>query len=125
MNPLKSIGAVLAGFVTVFALSAGTDFVLETLGVFPPLSDPGSYTSLMLGFALLYRCIYTVGGGYVTARLAPDRPMGHAIALGLLGIVAASIGVIVGWKLSAHWYPIALALTALPCTWLGGRLKAQ
>ena len=32
----KSIGAVLAGFITVFVLSVATDFVLETMGVFPP-----------------------------------------------------------------------------------------
>ena len=35
-NTLKSIGAVLAGFVAVFVLSLGTDVVLHATGVFPP-----------------------------------------------------------------------------------------
>ncbi len=125
-NTFKSIGAVLAGFVTVVVLSTGTDFILETLGVFPPLTEPQSYTWLMLMFALIYRSMYTVAGGYITARLAPDRPIRHAIILGIVGIVAGTVGVIVAWNLSPqHWYPIALIIAALPCTWLGGKLKTK
>src|SRR3989442_11823935 len=120
----KSIIAVLAGFITVVILSVGTDFVLQSSGIFPPQAEPLAYTPLMLMFALLYRCIYTIAGGYVTARMAPDRPMRHAVILGFLGIVAGTIGLAVAWNVSPqHWYPIALVITALPCTWLGGRLK--
>jgi hypothetical protein len=124
MNTLKSIGAVLAGFLAVVVLSVGTDFVLESLGIFPPQSEPAAYTAGMLMVALIYRSIYTVAGGYLTARFAPDRPMRHAIILGIVGIVAGSLGVVFAWDLSPeHWYPIALVVTALPCTWLGGRMR--
>jgi len=52
--------------------------------------------------------------------------MRHAIILGVVGIVAGAIGVVVAWDLSPHhWYPIALVVTALPCTWLGGKLKTK
>jgi hypothetical protein len=51
--------------------------------------------------------------------------MRHAIILGLVGIAAGSVGVVVGWDLSPHWYPIALVIGALPCTWLGGKCKAS
>lgn len=123
MKILKSVGAVFAGFLTVVALSVGTDFILESLGLFPPQSEPGSYTAGMLMVALIYRSVYTVAGGYVTARLAPDKSMRHAIILGIVGIVAGSIGAVVAWDLSPeHWYPIALVIGALPCTWLGGKL---
>ena len=126
MNILKSIGAVLAGFVTVVVLSIGTDLLLEALGIFPPQSEPAAFTAGLLMVALAYRCAYTVAGGYVTAWLAPDRPMRHAIILGIVGIVAGSIGMVVAWNLSPeHWYPISLVVTALPCTWLGGRLKTR
>ena len=118
----KSIGAILAGFITVVILSIVTDFILETLGVFPP-PVKGLFTTWMLILALLYRSAYTVLGGYITAKLAPDRPMRHAIILGLIGIIAATLGAVAGWNLSQHWYPIALIITALPCTWLGGKLK--
>lgn len=33
---LKSIGAILAGFIMVVVLSIGTDSVLESVGIFPP-----------------------------------------------------------------------------------------
>lgn len=126
MRLIKSIWAVIAGFLIVVLLSMGTDFVLESLGVFPPQSEPGLYTAGMLAVALIYRCIYTVAGGYVTARLAPDRPIRHAIILGCVGIVAGMIGVVVSWNISPeHWYPIALVVTALPCTWSGGKLTAR
>jgi hypothetical protein len=36
-NPLRSIGAVLAGLITIGVLSNGTDTILEATGVFPPL----------------------------------------------------------------------------------------
>lgn len=124
-NTFKSIGAVLSGFITVVVLSVGTDFVLETLGVFPPQSEPGSYTWWMLMLALIYRSMYTVAGGYVTARFAPSRPMRHAIILGIIGIVAGTLGAVVAWNLSHHWYPIALVIAAMPCTWLGGKLKTN
>lgn len=122
-NLFKSIGAVSAGFVTVFVLSVGTDFVLEKLGIFPPQSRPGDTTTWMLVLALAYRSVFTVLGGYVTALLAPSRSLRHAVILGIIGTVAATLGAIAGWDLSAHWYPIALVIGALPCTWLGGKLK--
>lgn len=124
MNTLKSVGAVLAGFITVFILSVVTDYVLEALGIFPP-TDQGLFVTWMLILAFAYRFIYTVMGGYVTALLATTLPMRHVIILGIIGTVAGTIGVFVGWDLSDHWYPIALAVTALPSTWLGGKLRTN
>lgn len=121
---LKSIGAVFAGFLTVVILSIVTDATLEALNIFPPLGQ-GLFITWMLVVALIYRCIYTVAGGYVTASLAPDKPMKYVIILGIIGIIAGSVGVVVGWNLSQHWYPIALVVTAMPCTWLGGKLKTR
>jgi len=124
MNTLKSIGAVLAGVGAIVALSIGTDFTLESVGIF---TTPGQrfFTPWMLVLALVYRCLYAVTGGYVTATLAPNRPLRHAVILGIIGIIVSMLGVIVAWDLSPHWYPIMLVITALPCTWLGGNLKYE
>ena len=121
---VKSILAVLAGFILVVILSVATDAILEKTGIFPPPAN-GLYITWMLVVALVYRCVYTILGGYLTAVLAPDRPMRHGIILGIIGTVMACIGVVVGWDLSAHWYPIALVVTALPCTWFGAKLKKK
>ncbi|MBL8080418.1 MAG: hypothetical protein JNM55_20775 [Anaerolineales bacterium] len=118
----KSIGAILAGFVTVFILSVVTDLILEKIGFFPPVTQPEAYIWWMLLIALIYRSIYSVAGFYLTARLAPNRPMRHAIILGIIGTLFATLGAIANWNLSANWYPVLLVLVTLPCAWLGGRL---
>ncbi len=124
-STLKSIGAVFAGFVTVVILSVATDSALEAADIFPPISSAGLFVTWMLALALFYRTVYTVLGGYVTARLAPSNPMRHVMILGIIGTVAGTLGAIAGWNLSQHWYPIALAVLAYPSVWLGGKLKTK
>ncbi len=121
-NIFRSIGAILAGFITVFVLSVVTDLVLEKIGFFPPATEPESYVWWMLLIALIYRSIYSVAGFYLTATLAPNRPMRHSIVLGIIGTLFAALGAIANWNLSANWYPVLLVLVTLPCAWLGGRL---
>ena len=122
MNVLKGIGAVLAGFLVVVVTSICTDLILETTGYLPPPSHPELTTAGMLAVALVYRTAYTILGGYVTAWLAPNKPEAHAIALGGVGMAVGLAGAIVMWKLGNNWYPIALVVEAIPCTWLGARL---
>jgi len=124
-NTLKSIGAVLAGFVAVVVLSLGTDVVLHSTGVFPPWDQRMSDALFMLATA--YRTVYCIAGSYIAARLAPNRPMAHALALGVVGLIASTAGAVVTWNkgpaFGPHWYPVALIVTAIPCAWLGGRLR--
>jgi multisubunit Na+/H+ antiporter MnhB subunit len=125
---LKSIGAVLAGFVAVLGLSIGTDVILVNLGILPPQSEPDSYVWWMLMIALIYRCLYAVAGGYITAALAPWRPMRHVIILGIIGLAFATLGSIVNWNkttASIAWYPILFIILTLPAVWLGGKLKTR
>ena len=121
---IKSIIAVVAGFLTVVVLSTGTDYVLQHVSVFPPISQ-GAYATWMLAVALLYRTVYTILGGYMTASLAPQNAMKHVWVLAILGQIGGIMGVIAGWNLSAHWYPIALAVLAIPSVWIGGWLKTR
>lgn len=118
----RSIGAVLAGFLTVFVLSVGTDAILEKIGFFPPANEPEAYTGSLLLLALIYRSIYSVAGFYLTAKLAPGAPMRHAIILGIIGTIFATLGAMANWDRSANWYPVMLVLVTLPCAWLGGKL---
>ena len=123
MSFLKSTGAIVAGFLTVVVLSMGTDSVMEKIGIFPPISAQGLFVTWMLVLALAYRVAFTILGGYVTAWLAPQNAMKHVWILAALGQVGGIAGVVGGWNLSAHWYPIAIAVTAIPSVWFGGWLK--
>jgi len=125
MNLLKSIGAVLAGFLAVGILHTVTDLILEKAGIFPSPDQPAALETKFLAIAAVYRNIYNVLGGWITARLAPNRPVGHALILGAIGTIANIAGGIVMWKIGAHWYPLLLAVLALPSCWLGGVLATR
>jgi hypothetical protein len=120
----RSIGAVLGGIVVGAVASLGTDVVLHVLSIFPPWGAPMSDSMFVLATA--YRLLYTVVGGYVTARLAPARPIKHAVIAGFVGVVANAMGVLATWdrgpEFGPRWYPLVLLITALPCAWVGGRL---
>jgi uncharacterized membrane protein len=123
MNILKSIGAVIAGLFFIFLTHNGTDLILESLGIFTPITERFE-TTWMVVTALVYRILFSIAGCYVTAWLAPSRPLLHAMILGTIGLVlstAAAI-VLIPRDLGPAWYPIALAVSALPCAWIGGKL---
>jgi hypothetical protein len=123
----RRIGAVLAGFFATFILSVATDLALHATGVFPPWGQPMS--NALFALATAYRTIYTVAAGYITARLAPDRPMAHVWALGIIGLVAALAGTMATWnagpEFGPKWYPLALVVLTVPSVWTGGKLAQR
>ena len=124
MKTLKSIGAVLAGFIVGAALSVGTDTVLQALRVFPP-PDQGFHVPWMIVLAILYRSVYNIAGCYVTAALAPGRPMLHVMVIGGVGLVLTIIGTATHADKGPLWYGITLAVLAVPCAWVGGALRIR
>jgi len=117
----KSIGACLAGIIVGIILSVGTDKILESTGVFPS-PELGLFIWWMLLLALVYRGIYLVIAGYVTARLAPGNSLVLVTIIGILGVIVTILGAIANWDKTTAWYPIALAVITFPCTYLGGKL---
>lgn len=121
---VRRAGAVLAGLVAIFALSHATDAALHATGVFPPAGQPMADGLFVL--ALAYRLAFSVAGCWLTARLAPDRPTRHALALGLLGLVLSTAAMLATWdrgpEFGPRWYPLALVVSAIPCAWAGGRI---
>ena len=118
---MRSIGAVVAGMLVIIAGSTLVDQALHAAGIYQegqPLDD-----KLAL-LATSYRFLITVGGAWLTARLAPQRSMTHALILGLVGTILGLLGVVATWNagLGPRWYPIALAVLAIPQCWLGGRI---
>ena len=75
--------------------------------------------------ALAYRLVLNAAGCCIAARLAPANPMRHALALGAVGSVLATIGAIAMWDCGPAWYPLANIAVAFPCAWVGGRLGSK
>jgi len=118
----RSIGAVVAGFLLNAIPATLVDVVLHTVKFYPPWGQPIDDTASAV--ATGYRVVFGVLGSYATARLAPQKPMAHALALGVFGFVLCVASVIGTWKmnLGPHWYPMALAVISIPCAWAGGKL---
>ncbi|HLK05721.1 MAG TPA: hypothetical protein VKT53_14885 [Candidatus Acidoferrum sp.] len=120
----RSILAVVAGFVVVIVISLGTDVLLHYVAGFPKLGE--IYSDRQFLWAAIYRTIYGIVGSYITARLAPRRPMKHALIGAAIGIVLSSLAAAATWNqvpsLGPHWYPVSLIVGALPTAWLGAQL---
>lgn len=122
-NPIvRSILAVLAGFLFVAIFSTLTDFILKSAGVLP--EDNLYVAAWLILVVLFYRFLYQVIGCYLVARLAPHKPMKHALITGAIGLVLASAAAIATapLHLGPLWYAWGIAVLSLPSAWLGGRL---
>ncbi|MDE3202076.1 MAG: hypothetical protein KGN79_14270 [Acidobacteriota bacterium] len=118
----RSILALLAGFLFNVALSLATDILVEAAHILPALGQP--LNNAQSAIATIYRTAYGILSSLLVARLAPYKPMGHALTGAAIGMVLATVGVIVTWNqnLGPHWYPVALVVLALPLGWVGGKL---
>jgi len=123
----RSIGAVVAGLLFVIIITTAMDALMHVTGIFPPLGQPMADSLFVL--ALTYRIIFSVAGGYITARLAPNKPVKHALVLGVIGFVLGLAGTVATWnrgpEFGPKWYPLLIMLTAIPSVWLGGKLVRE
>lgn len=123
----RSVLAVLAGMLTVVVLDVGIDSILHATGVYSPWGKPMAERLFLL--AMAYRIVDGIIGGYVAARLAPSRPMLHAMILGGIGVALSLVGAIATWnkgpEFGPKWYPVALVALALPCARIGGAIRVR
>lgn len=121
----RSVGAVFAGLVFIFATHMGTDAVLHATRIFPPVGERMSDPLFAIAFG--YRFIFSVGGCYLTALLAPRRPLMHALILGGIGVLLSAAGAAAFWnavpELGPKWYAVLLVVTSLPTAWVGGKIR--
>ena len=122
---LWRIGAVFAGLVVVVVTSTIADLAAEATGVLPRPENLDDYLTTHWLIASGYRALFTVLGGFVTASLAPDRPITHAFVLGFIGVCLGTLGAVIMWGVGPAWYPLSLIAEALPCTWLGAVLRPK
>lgn len=118
----RSVWAVVAGVLFIIVVTTLVDLALHATGFYPPAKEP--LTDAQAGVATAYRLAIGIAGGWLTAALAPQRPLKHAMILGCVGIVLGLAGLAATWNLGLgpRWYPILLVVLAVPQCWAGGRI---
>jgi hypothetical protein len=122
----RSILAIVVGFVLTGALNVGTQMLLQGAApeMFPPAGTPNvNMTSLLLICA--YVAVYGVLGCYVTARLAPSRPLLHALSMGGLALAMSIPMTMSAWNDAPAWFNVYNLLAVMPYAYLGGRIRER
>jgi hypothetical protein len=119
----RSVAAVLAGFVLIFCLSMGGDYALRSLmpNAFGPNGQALGVPVLLI--TLAYVTLFATFGCWLTAALAPNRPMRHALILGGLGLLFSIVGTAMAWDRTPAWYNLLALALVMPTAWLGGRIR--
>ena len=118
---VKSIGAILAGWMLGAVLSVATDFLMDKLGIMS-MENFRQNPPVIVLLVIVYRFIFNATGCYLTAKLAPSNPMKHVMVIGVIGTILAILGSIAMWDKAVAWYNISILLIALPSAWLGGKI---
>jgi hypothetical protein len=134
MTAMRNILAILAGFVLTLLLTRGTDILLEGVGIFPTVEEQqkNGFNVLWMNIvAIFYRIVFTMLGGYITARTAASNPGRNVNILGIIGTIIAVVGNIVVYQIPEManvlplWFSVVLVLIAYPFTYAGGRLAIR
>jgi len=124
---MKSVLAVVAGFVFTLVVTLALDVLMTKFGMFT--KHAVNVTTGAWLIAVAYRFVVGTGGAWITAKFAPRRPLFHALiggaigtALGLVGLVMAMIK---GPEMGPLWYAVAVLITILPGSYIGGILVKE
>lgn len=124
---LRSLAAVLVGWIIGIELTRLTGHFMYKLGLFQPWFPYMSNGQFV--WAILYRMVFLIFGSYLTARLAPEKPRKHAEVLGVLATIVTMLGTMLNWNRfpppGPHWYMVVEVLMNIPCAWAGAKLWVE
>jgi hypothetical protein len=122
--------AILAGIVTLTAVSFGIEAVVDPLllKLFPqalPTQSAMSHNVPAILFMFTYGALSVAAGGYVTAWLAGRTPLRHAAYMGILQCALTVAAMTAMWNHAPAINWIVSLVMALPAALLGGWLFAR
>ena len=124
----KSVWPIIAGFLLFVVLNAGTDLILR--GFFPKAfslsaAPQGALGALGSLITIFYASSFCVLSGYLTAVLAPSRPVMHALVLGSIVFLFSLGGLVGSWDRAPAWFNVGFLVVVSASAWLGGILRAR
>ena len=122
---LRSIVAIVVGFLFIGALAFGTDYLVRSgvPGVYDAAGRMESVPWLLITLAYVF--VFATAGCWLAAYIAGRQPMKHALILGVLGLVFNIAGTASMWNTAPAWYHIVALLLVMPAAWLGGRIRER
>jgi hypothetical protein len=121
---LHAFLALLAGFLTMAAL-VGIATVLITKLIPEWVGAPGHPRAGYVFVNLGYSFAAAMAGGYITAWVAKENPLIHALALALIVLLLAALSALQQRGMQPIWYQLLLvAITPLGIV-LGGLLRLR
>ena len=124
-HTVRNVGSIVVGFLFIAVLSFGSDILLRVTFPDDVHVQIRIVSVRVLVLSLISAAVYATVGCYLTARLAPSRPMWHALVLGVLVLIFTQANTTVLWTLAPLWYKLASLALVIPCAWLGGWLAGQ
>lgn len=119
---IRSILAVIIGFVLWSVLWLGYNALLTTFGFLPAASATPIQASMPLLLLLAGSILFSLAAGYATTTVIRTPGYRHTFVLGVL-LLGIGIPVQVQfWQLMPLWYHLLFLALLLPATVLGGML---
>lgn len=115
---------VLAGWLAVGLLVVATDGILHMMYPNEYVTGKVPPTNLML-ISLATGCLYSIFGGWVTARLAANRPWKHIVWLMGWGVLMGVASWLATWGMVPHWYNLTLIVAWPIMVYLGGKTQIR
>jgi hypothetical protein len=125
---VRSVAAVLAGFVTLSVLlyamqSAGTALLLRLHPELPATASIVNHSMATRAFWLVWETIGMVAAGYVTARLASSSQIAHAIVMGAIQAIVTLWAMVSINSNEPTWFWLTGIAMMVPAAWFGGRFR--
>jgi len=119
---LRSILSILGGWGVVGVLVVLTDTLLGK--VFPKEYVPGTMPpDHLAALSLATSTIYSVIGGWVTARIAPEKHWQHVMGLLVWGEVMGIASTAMTWGQIQPWYQLGLLVLWPVAVIIGGWIR--
>ena len=127
---MRSVAAVLAGFVTLsvalYAMQgAGTAVLFRMQPDLPATASIVNYSTGTRVLWLIWETASMVAAGYVTARLASSSAAAHAIVMGAIQAIVTLWAMFSVRGDEPLWFWLTGIAMMIPAAWYGGWLRSR
>ena len=127
---MRSVAAVLAGFITLSVAiytmqGAGTAILRQMNPGLPATASIVNYSAGTRVFWLIWETASMMAAGYVTARLAANSHVVHAIVMGAIQAFVTLSAMFSIRSEEPMWFWLTGIAMMIPAAWLGGWLRVK